>query len=223
MLQHLLQSRHRALIFDCDGTIADTMGIYHAAWNHAIRTLGGPAPMSWEVFCANGGRAFHATLAEYNAANGCQLPHAEFARLAAAHADGLLDHCKPVIPVLRLILSERKRSMAVASSGQRGNVHRILRRLEIFSHFQAIVSQEDVDIERLKPAPDLFLLAAERLGVRPGDCLVFEDSPLGAAAAAAAGMEVQVIPRTWWDSYPYGDRPAGKEAAGEEAADGEGA
>jgi beta-phosphoglucomutase-like phosphatase (HAD superfamily) len=106
--------------------------------------------------------------------------------------------------------------MAVASSGLRKNVHRILQKLGVFQNFQAIVAMEDVAPDRLKPAPDLFLLAAERLGVEPADCLVFEDSPLGVKAAAAAGMAVQVISPDWWESSRHHGRPKVDEAAGGE-------
>jgi beta-phosphoglucomutase-like phosphatase (HAD superfamily) len=195
------------------------MGIYHAAWNRAIRLLGGPALVPWKEFCANGGRAFRDTLAEYNAKNGCNLAEKAFVRLAESYTEGHLCHCRPVVPVVKLIRAERRRPMAVASSGLRRNVHRILQRLGVFQNFRAIVAMEDVGPDRLKPAPDLFLLAAERLGVRPVDCLVFEDSPQGVAAATAAGMAVQVIPADWWESSRHhGKLPEANEAASEERA-----
>ncbi|MDR2030162.1 MAG: HAD family phosphatase [Puniceicoccales bacterium] len=202
MLQHLLQSRHEALIFDCDGTIGDTMGIYFDAWNRAIRTMGGPVPVEWATFCANGGRSFASTLAEYNERHGCRLEEKEFLRLVDGYVGDRLAYCQPVMPVLNLIRAERRRPMAVASSGPRKNVHRVLQRQGIWEKFRAVVTMEDVAPDRLKPAPDLFLLAARRMGANPSDCLVFEDSPLGVAAAGAAGMAVQVIPTSWWHASP---------------------
>ena len=84
--------------------------------------------------------------------------------------------------------------MAIASGGHRELVEATLNALEIIDMFDTVVCAEDY--ERGKPAPDPFLEAARRLGVPPGDCLVFEDSPTGVEAARAAGMECVFVPRT---------------------------
>jgi beta-phosphoglucomutase-like phosphatase (HAD superfamily) len=82
--------------------------------------------------------------------------------------------------------------MAVASGGHRRIVMNTLRALGIAHLFQAIVTSEDY--QRGKPAPDPFLEAAHRLGVAPADCLVFEDTATGIAAADAAGMKSVLVP-----------------------------
>ena len=79
-------------------------------------------------------------------------------------------------------------SCAVVSSSDKENIHHVLRRLNLSRFFKAVVSNNDV--KRCKPMPDIFLLAAERLGVKPGECIVIEDSNAGVAAAKAADMKV---------------------------------
>ena len=77
---------------------------------------------------------------------------------------------------------------AVATSARRADATRLLRELGLLAQFAVIVTAEDV--RRGKPAPDVFITAAERLGVRPERCLVFEDSVVGVRAGRAAGMRV---------------------------------
>jgi HAD superfamily hydrolase (TIGR01509 family) len=84
---------------------------------------------------------------------------------------------------------------AVASNAERANIEFTLERLGLEPYFQAIV--DGWEVRRPKPFPDMYLLAAERLGIAPHNCIVFEDSPVGAAAGKAAGMRtvgVETIP-----------------------------
>jgi HAD superfamily hydrolase (TIGR01509 family) len=81
---------------------------------------------------------------------------------------------------------------AVVSGSNRESVVKSLTTTKLLDRFQTIVASEDYT--RSKPAPDAFLLAAERLGVDPADCLVFEDTEMGLAAAAAAGMKAVRVP-----------------------------
>jgi HAD superfamily hydrolase (TIGR01509 family) len=91
---------------------------------------------------------------------------------------------QPVVAFARQVASTHP--ISVASGGTRETVSRTMQAIEIFDLFPIIVTQEDV--ERSKPAPDIFLLAAEKMGVTADRCLVFEDSHLGIQAAQAAGM-----------------------------------
>ena len=72
-----------------------------------------------------------------------------------------------------------------------------------FSQFTQIVRGDDPELKQGKPAPDIFLLAAKRLGVEPAKCLVFEDAPSGTEAAIAAGMSVIVVPDPEMDCKQY--------------------
>lgn len=197
MLKHLHNSPYEAFIFDCDGTIADTMALYFLAWKTAIRRLGGPADLDWEPFSRNGGRDFRDSIREYNRTFHCNLKADEVLDQLEIALKFYLPFLKPIEATNDFIRQENRRPLAVASSGTRRDVHYILHRLGLFDRFRAVVTADDV--ERLKPAPDLFLLAAEKLQVSPGKCLVFEDSPLGAEAARLAGMDCHLVPQEWWD------------------------
>ncbi|MDR0727529.1 MAG: HAD family phosphatase [Puniceicoccales bacterium] len=198
MLSKFLTSKYSAFIFDCDGTIADTMGIYYRAWNRAIATCGGRKPIGWEDFRASGGRCLRETVGEYNQTTGSDLDPDHLMAYMEENVKELLPQFKPVGPVVELIRREKTRPMAVASSGKRENVKFVLDKIGIRDCFKAVVTREDV--KHAKPAPDLFLKASELLGVEPDRCIVFEDSPLGEEAATAIGMACHRIPYDWWDS-----------------------
>lgn len=187
---------YRGLIFDCDGTIADTMAIYYLAWNRSIKLLNGPHMMDWETFAKNGGRDFRESLACYNEQFNCQLDYRVFSEALEKVLEELIPLVEPIRPVVDLINRE-KRPMAVSSSGRRQVVEYTLQKLNVRSRFRAVFTSDDV--KRVKPHPDLFLLAAEALNLKPKDCLVFEDSPLGKEAALRAGMDCQLIPHDWWN------------------------
>jgi pseudouridine-5'-monophosphatase len=94
--------------------------------------------------------------------------------------------------------------MAVATSSDRANFDlKITKHGEWFRIFDCVVTGDDPEIRRGKPAPDIFLLAAERLGASPAGCLVFEDSPAGVEAARAAGMHVIAVPDPHMDHSAY--------------------
>ena len=99
---------------------------------------------------------------------------------------------QPGLDPLLDALAERGLTLGVATSGHGRYVALALRTLRVERRFQAVVTGDDVT--RGKPAPDVFLLAAERLGVPPAGCLVLEDAPLGVAAARAAGMVCVAVP-----------------------------
>jgi HAD superfamily hydrolase (TIGR01509 family) len=100
----------------------------------------------------------------------------------------------PLPGLFRLLdeLEARGIPRAVATSGHRHYAQLALRTLGVADRFQALATGDEV--ARGKPAPDIFLLAAERLGVQPTGCLVLEDSHLGVAAAKAAGMRAVAVP-----------------------------
>ncbi|MDR0428625.1 MAG: HAD family phosphatase [Puniceicoccales bacterium] len=197
MLKHYLSSKYEAFIFDCDGTIADTMGIYHHIWNLAIRKHGATVEITWEEFRSNGGRCLRETTIEYNRRHGTSMDPDAVIETLEIHTAEWLPRFKPIAPVVELIHAEKQRPMAVASSGKRVNVQYVLQRLSIDNHFHCVLAREDV--KHSKPEPDLFLLAAKRMKIAPEKCIVFEDSPLGEEAARHAGMACQRIPYDWWD------------------------
>jgi HAD superfamily hydrolase (TIGR01509 family) len=174
------------VIFDCDGTLADTMPLHYRAWAETL-TLSG-AEMSEALFYELGGVATEEIVRILNARHGDQLPVAETAAAKERRYEELLPQAPAIRPVVALARSLcGKMPLAVASGGIRRLVDKTLAALELTHCFQAIKTTEDV--RNGKPAPDLFLAAAADLGVPPARCLVYEDSDLGLEAARRAGMQ----------------------------------
>lgn len=180
-----------AYIFDCDGTLADTMPTHYRAWQVALgdHAQNFPEAMFYEL----GGVPTSRIVEILNERHGLSLPvestvaHKEHLFLEYSHEVAAIE---PVVALAREFAGKKK--MAVASGGHRRIVMNTLRALGIADLFQAIVTAEDY--KRGKPAPDPFLEAAMRLGVAPEKCLVFEDTATGIAAATAAGMRSVLVP-----------------------------
>jgi len=186
---------YAAFIFDCDGTLADSMPLHQKAWSIALRQHGATFEFGWELFMSRAGKTIELTVAELNAEFGLTLDPTVVSAAQRAQFDALaLD----VQPIDEVVAFARERAQAgypvsVASGGDAVTVHRTLRTIGVSDLFPIVVTAEAV--ARGKPAPDLFLLAAERMGVAPADCLVFEDSPLGITAAERAGMGAVLVAR----------------------------
>jgi beta-phosphoglucomutase family hydrolase len=177
----------RGLVFDCDGTIADTMPLHYKAWLEVLDPDAAKFPEA--LFYELAGMPTLDIIHVLNERHGCHLdPDITRQRKAAAFVR-MLPEVRPIDPVVRLIREHAGRlPMAVATSGTRSQCQRTLEALGLLDYFQALVTADDVS--RGKPAPDLFLTAAARLGVAPAHCLAFEDADLGIEAARAAGMDV---------------------------------
>ncbi|MDR2667705.1 MAG: HAD family phosphatase [Puniceicoccales bacterium] len=201
MLEKYHSTQHRALIFDCDGTIGDTMGLYFSVLKHALKELGIPVSISWNEFRGDGGRCFRDTIMEYNQKFKTDIEPKSFTRRLDELYAICIGEFKPIEQVVSFILAET-RPMAVASSGMRRNVEYVIEKSGLQGKFTAVVTQEDVtfgDDIRVKPAPDLFLMAAKQMSIPPDQCIVFGDSPHDCEAAKAASMDFVKIPHTWWD------------------------
>jgi len=181
----------KAYIFDCDGTIADTMPLHFQAWTRALEELGGSFPE--ELFYSWGGKPTYVIIEQLNEKFGTALDPVPSAELKESYFEALIPEVLPIEPVVALVKQFHGTARtAVASGGHREIVIKTLEALKLMPYFETIVGMEDV--ERGKPAPDPFLEAARRLGVNPEDCLVFEDSPTGIEAARAAGMQYVFVP-----------------------------
>jgi HAD superfamily hydrolase (TIGR01509 family) len=173
------------VIFDCDGTLADTMPLHYRAWAETLALSG--AAMSEALFYELGGVPTEEIVRILNARHGYQLPVRETAADKEERYEALLPQAPAVRPVVALARSLcGQLPLAVASGGIRRLVDKTIAALDLTHCFQAIKTAEDVD--HGKPAPDLFLAAAAALGVPPDRCLVYEDSDLGLEAARRAGM-----------------------------------
>jgi HAD superfamily hydrolase (TIGR01509 family) len=182
-----------AFLFDCDGTLAASMQLHYRSWLFAIEQQRGGFVPDWKTFCSCGGMSVEDTLAFWNKKFGVTLDAARVRADTDAFLEAELDSVEPCPEVVALARDAARRGikLAVASGGMRSRVLRTLRAIGVEGLFTVIVAQEDV--ERVKPAPDLFLLAAARLGEPPAKCLVIEDSPRGAEAAEAAGMRCLLV------------------------------
>jgi len=180
-----------AYIFDCDGTLADTMPLHYRAWCAALREYQAEFPEA--LFYELGGVPTERIIEILNERHGHHIPvHEAYERKEALFRE-LIPHITPIEPVVELVHQFHGRHpLAVASGGARDIVTRTLAGLGILDKFQAIVTAEDC--QRGKPAPDPFLEAARQLGVTPSRCLVFEDTSTGIAAAQAAGMQYILVP-----------------------------
>jgi HAD superfamily hydrolase (TIGR01509 family) len=192
MILEIPSGRFLGYIFDCDGTLADTMPVHYRAWKRALSEEGADFPE--EVFYQWGGRPSVDIVASLNERCGLSMPLVETVERKERYFLELLPEVQAIHPVVDIARRTRSHApMAVASGGHRGLVAATLELLGIHEWFDAVICAEDY--KNGKPAPDPFLVAASRLGVPPESCLVFEDSPTGIESAKAAGMEYVFIPR----------------------------
>ena len=174
-------------IFDHDGTLSLSMHVHYNAWLYAYARNGGNFELTREFAQSFAGVGMHDTVRKMNEIFKVEMDPVQTVR---DQEDYYLSHLQDVVPYAPVVefarIVARTHPVSVASGGVRDTVVRTMDAISILDIFPTIVTQEDVT--RSKPAPDMFLLAAERMGVAPGRCLVFEDSRLGIAAAEAAGM-----------------------------------
>jgi len=180
-----------AYIFDCDGTIADTMPLHYRAWHEVIEEEGAEFPE--DLFYSWGGRPGQEIVISLNERCGLNMDPDTVVHRKEEHFLALLHEVQPIEPVIEIARNLAGTvPLAVASGGMRHLVTKTLAHLGVGDIFQAIVCAEDYT--NGKPAPDPFLEAARRLGVEPEGCLVFEDSPTGIQSAQAAGMAYVFVP-----------------------------
>jgi beta-phosphoglucomutase-like phosphatase (HAD superfamily) len=180
------QSFPRGIIFDCDGTLADTMPLHWRAWQVIAKRHGFSLPE--ERFYSLGGVPSRDILRVLSTEQGVPLDPLAVAREKEAVYLPLIAQVEPINTVVGVARENYgKIPLAVASGGTKSIIEQVLEHLGIRHLFQTIVTSEDIINQ--KPAPDIFLEAARRLGVRPQFCRAYEDTDLGMRAIRAAGME----------------------------------
>ena len=182
-----------AVIFDCDGTLVDSMSAHFEAWCEALSLYGAGGIFKEDVFLAMGGRPTRDIVVEINDEYDLHLnPEA----VAIAKREAFLKRIQSVTlidEVAEFAQSLRgKVPMAIASGGSRMVVEKTLRVVGVSDWFDEVVTADDV--QEGKPAPDVFLHAARLMGVVPSRCLALEDAPSGIVAAQRAGMQVIAVP-----------------------------
>lgn len=186
-------------IFDCDGTLVDTMPLHYRAWDRAMQQAGLKGTLSEELFYSLGGMPTRKVAAVFAKHYGITIDvdyvfHHKEELFLEMQAE--MKVIKPVVDFARKL--HGRSPMSVASGGPKPVVTKTLELMRIADLFPVVVTPEDV--AHGKPAPDMFLLAAQRMGVAPERCLVFEDAEPGFQAAVAAGMQYVRVP----------SRPAGR-------------
>jgi beta-phosphoglucomutase-like phosphatase (HAD superfamily) len=179
-------SAPRGIIFDCDGTLADTMPLHWRAWQVIAARHQFRLPI--DRFYALGGVPSRDILKMLSAEQGLRFDPLAVAHEKEAEYLPLIAQVEPINTVVGVARANYGRiPLAVASGGTRRVIEQVLNHLGICQLFDAIVTSEDVANQ--KPSPDIFLEAARRIGVPPRLCRAYEDTDLGMQAIRAAGME----------------------------------
>jgi HAD superfamily hydrolase (TIGR01509 family) len=187
--------RPAAAIFDCDGTLVDSEPLARAAWERSL------APHGYEIDDAEYGGLIGRPFAHVHGFFADRIPALEppdaFWDGYSARLFELIDaELQPFEDALETVrgLAAHGVAVAVASSSPRARLDRTLARVGLGDAFAVSVAGDE--IAHGKPAPDMFLAAAERLGVEPARCVAIEDSAPGVAAGRAAGMTTVGVART---------------------------
>jgi len=183
-----------AYLFDCDGTIADSMPLHYIAWKQALGEWN--CEFEEKLFYEWGGMPIVEIVATLNRQRGLDMPVEEVAHRKEDLYFRLLPQLKAVPEVLEHIEARHGQiPFAVVSGSALDSVTASLTTLGLLDRFDTLVCAGDY--QRGKPDPEGFLLAASRMGVAPGSCLVFEDTLMGIEAATAAGMATVKVPPPW--------------------------
>ena len=176
----------KALIFDCDGTLADTMPLHWLAWQTITSRHNVIFPE--DRFYSLGGVPSRHILQMLREEQRLSIDPIAVSREKEEEYLKLMAQVGPIHEVVEIARDHAgKLPMAVASGGTRPVIEKVLRHLNIQDLFRAVVTSEDVVHQ--KPAPDIFLEAARRLGVRPENCRAYEDTDIGLTAIRTAGMD----------------------------------
>ena len=184
----------RAYLFDCDGTIADSMPLHYLAWQGALAEWKCEFPE--DLFNAWGGLSVAEIILWLNKQHSLKMPVEAVLRKKEELYFDSLPKLKAVPEVLEQINSNYGRiPFAVVSGSLRESVTASLTSLGLLGKFEVLVCAEDY--KKGKPDPEPFLVAASHLGVPPESCLVFEDTEFGIDAANSAGMASVKVPPPW--------------------------
>jgi len=190
----VILSDYSHVIFDLDGVLLDTEKLYTEATQRVVGQYG--KTFDWALKSLMMGR--HELEAAELLIKTLELPITaeEYLRRQVPIAEGLFATAGELPGAESFVaeLAQRGHTLAVGTSSTRHLYDLKTSHLPWFSHFSAVVSGDHPEVRALKPAPDIFLVAARAIAGDPARCLVIEDSPAGVLAARAAGMSVIAIP-----------------------------
>jgi beta-phosphoglucomutase family hydrolase len=183
-----------AYLFDCDGTVADSMPLHYRAWKQVLAEWN--CEFDEKLFYAWGGMPVAEIISTLNRQRGLNMPVEAVGQRKEALYYDLLPELKAVPEVLEHIeVAHSRIPIAVVSGSTRKSVTASLITLNLLNRFDIMVCAGEYS--KSKPDPEAFLLAASKLGVAPEHCLVFEDTEMGIQAAKAAGMASVKVPPPW--------------------------
>ncbi|WP_158749569.1 HAD family phosphatase [Acidobacterium sp. S8] len=187
----LPEGQFKAYLFDCDGTIVDSMPLHYVAWKKVLGEW--DCEFEEEFFYSLGGMPVAEIIATLNEKNGLAMPVEHVMR----NKENLYYEILPQLTVVPEVLEHiddqyGQIPFAVVSGSTRDSVTASLKMLNLLDRFETLVCAGDYT--KSKPDPEGYLMAADRLGVAPKDCLVFEDTEMGIQAATAGGMASVRIP-----------------------------
>lgn len=188
----------KALIFDCDGTLVDSMPLHMKAWEEAFNQFN--AEYDYDFLYAQKGMKETEIIKLYNKTFNINLPPEEIVKAKHEYFEEHIETVKPIPPVVDIAVSNfSKLPLAVVSGSIKSIVHKELKVIGIFDLFNFILTADDPF--KPKPSPDIFYAAAVKLKIEPGHCLVFEDGDSGLEAAQKAGMETVDVRKYIGDEY----------------------
>ena len=180
----------KALIFDLDGTLADTMPVHFMAYKHILADYG--IDFTPDLFASLAGIPAVGTIEKLNEIFGTTMDAERVGHFKEAEYEKIMHKMKPVDPVIKLVENYHgKLPMAVGTGGYKRLAWKSLEILGLDKYFEILVAAEDVS--RPKPFPDTFLRCAELMGISPEHCQVFEDGEPGMQAAKSAGMMATLV------------------------------
>jgi len=189
-------SPFHAVIFDCDGTLVDSMPLHYEAWLASLKHHQAPFDFTENYFYSKAGVREQDVVKLLNAEYGTLIDPDSVAAYKADLFETLIPQIKAIGPVAEFARSMfGKMPLSVASGSEEHIVRGCLEANGLLSLFDDIIITPRL-VFHGKPAPDMFLLAAQRMGISPEDCLVLEDGQSGIDAAKAAGMQWLFVPRT---------------------------
>ncbi len=189
-------SPFHAVIFDCDGTLVDSMPLHYEAWLASLKHHQAPFDFTENYFYSKAGVREQDVVKVLNAEYGTFIDPDSVAGYKADLFETLIPQIKAIDPVAEFARSMfGKMPLSVASGSEEHIVRGCLEANGLLSLFDDIIITPRL-VAHGKPAPDMFLLAAQRMGIPPEDCLVLEDGQSGIDAAKAAGMQWLFVPRT---------------------------